>query len=95
MASFLKKAIQAGAKVAEVAAPVAGAVLGGPAGAAAGAKLAGSIKKVASTKALGGKGSGGAGSFTPSTASSIADARAQDKTRMQKQYGIGGTDETI
>lgn len=87
--SFFKKVIQTGAKAAEIAAPIVGGALGGPAGAAAGASLGKGIGKIAQAKPLGGKG------FTPSSASSIGQARSQDKTRMKAQYGMGGADNEI
>jgi hypothetical protein len=87
MASFLKKMIQGGAKVAEVAAPIVGGALGGPAGAAAGQALSGGIKKVASQRALGGSGASGPGQFVPSSAGSVEEARTQDRARMKRQYG--------
>ena len=81
--SVFQKILQTGAKVAEVAAPIVGGALGGPAGAAAGQMASKGIKKVASARALGGQG------FTPSSATSITQARSQDKARMQDQYGLG------
>ena len=87
--SVFQKIIQGGAKVAEIAAPIVGGAIGGPAGAAAGQMAAKGIKKVASARALGGAGSGGHGSFTPSSAGSLGEARTQDKKRMQDQYGLG------
>jgi hypothetical protein len=85
---MFKKMIQAGAKAAEIAAPIVGGALGGPAGAKVGQMAAGGIKKIASSPKLGGAGSQGQGTFIPSSASSIGDARAQDKSRMKDQYGI-------
>lgn len=58
----------------EVVPAVAGAVVGGPAGAAVGAKIGHGLTHL------------GQKSFQPSSASSLAEARAQDKTRMQQQY---------
>ena len=89
MPSFFKKLVQGGAKAGEVAAPIVGAALGGPVGAAAGAAVSGGIKKLASAKALGGPG------FTPSSASSIGQARAQDRARMKDQYGLGSNSSAI
>lgn len=89
MSSVFQKIIQGGAKVAEIAAPIVGGAIGGPAGAAAGRAAAGGIKKIASNRHLGGSGQTGAPSFTPSSASSIGEARTQDKKRMQDQYGLG------
>ncbi len=96
MASVLQKVIQGGAKVIEKAAPIAGGIVGGifggPAGAAVGAAagkgLSKGVEKVASNTHLGGHGSLGQGSFTPSSAGSIDEARGQDRSRMKKQYGI-------
>jgi hypothetical protein len=88
--SVFQKIIQGGAKVAEAAAPVVGAVFGGPAGAAAGKAAATGIKKIASNRHLGGSGQSGPASFTPSSSGSLPEAKAQDRVRMQKQYGIGG-----
>lgn len=96
MASFLQKVIQTGAKVAEKAAPIVGGALGGPVGAAAGARVAQGVQKIASNRHLGGQGMpGGHGSFTPSSAGSLPEAKAQDRTRMRKQYGMGGADNEI
>jgi len=91
--SFFQKLIQGGAKVAEAAAPIVGGIVGGPAGAAIGTAASKGIKKAASARALGGPpaGQGGSPSFTPSSAGSIPEARAQDKQRLKKQYGIGGS----
>jgi hypothetical protein len=83
MPSVFKKIIQGGAKIAEAAAPIVGGALGGPAGAMAGKAAAGGIERIASVKALGGPG------FKPSSAKSITEARTQDKSRMQDQYGLG------
>jgi hypothetical protein len=97
--SVFEKLVQGGAKVVEKAAPVAGGIIGGafggPAGAAAGAAagrgLASGVKKISSARALGGQGTpGGHGTFTPSSAGSLPDAKAQDRVRMKRQYGIGG-----
>jgi hypothetical protein len=92
--SVLQKIIQGGAKVAEAAAPIVGGIVGGPAGAAIGTAASKGIKKVASARALGGPsaGQGGAPSFTPSSASSIDEARAQDKQRMSDRYGVDPRD---
>ncbi len=88
MPSFLKNVIQTGAKVAEAAAPIVGGAIGGPAGAAGGRVLSQGIKKIAQAKPLGGPG------FTPSSASSLAQAKGQDRVRMKQQYGMGGADNT-
>ena len=84
--SVFEKIIQGGAKAAETAAPIVGGILGGPVGAAAGTALAGGIKKIASVHALGGSGA------KPSSASSLGQAKSQDRTRMNQQYGMGGAD---
>lgn len=82
--SFIKKLVNAGAVASEIAAPIVGGALGGPAGAAAGQAIAGGIKGI-NSKVQGPKGTGG---FTPSSASSIEDARGQDRARMHKRYGM-------
>ena len=89
--SVFQKIIQGGAKVAEEAAPIVGAALGGPAGYAAGKKVAQGVSDIASNRHLGGSGQkqGKPGFVVPSSASSIDEARSQDKTRMQNQYGLG------
>lgn len=100
--SFFEKVLQKGATVVEDVAPIAGTVIGGvfggPAGAAAGAKLGKAVSSgvaKAATHIPGGVDTGnkhGPASFTPSSAGSIPEARAQDKARMSDQYGIDPRD---
>lgn len=81
--SVLQKLIHTGETVGkdivEVGAPIAGAIVGGPAGAAAGAALSKKLKGTQNKKLP---------TFTPSSAGSLGEARAQDKARMSDQYGI-------
>jgi hypothetical protein len=92
--SVLQKVGKYAKPVATVAGAAIGGAVGGPAGAIAGAKIGsmvgtgvGTGAKVVDDKKFG-KMHGPATGTVPSRASSIEDARGQDRARMSKQYGM-------
>jgi hypothetical protein len=74
-------------KGAEAALPIIGGIAGGPAGAAAGQAAAKGLQKAVHNPHD--KSNQGPASFTPSSAASLPEARAQDRVRMKDQYGLG------
>lgn len=91
--------LNVGRKIGAIAAPIVGGAFGGPAGAAAGAALGGAIAPKSKPSSSGSVGPVGVSShvFDPgpspqpplgATASSLGQARLQDRGRMRRQYGL-------
>lgn len=76
---FLKSFLNAAKTTSEIAAPIVAGAFGGPAAAAATQKVIGAVDQKKSPQA---------GSFTPSTAGDVAEARSGDRSRMKRQYGM-------